>query len=31
MDRLAHRAHHVAMKGDSYRKKTRPRNQSPEH
>lgn len=30
MDRLAHRAHHVAMKGDSYRKKTRPKNQSPE-
>lgn len=28
MDRLAHRAHHVAMKGDSYRKKTRPKNQS---
>jgi DNA replication protein DnaC len=31
MDRLAHRAHHIAMKGESYRKKTRPRNQSPEH
>jgi DNA replication protein DnaC len=31
MDRLAHRAHHVAMKGDSYRKKSSPRNQSPEH
>jgi DNA replication protein DnaC len=28
MDRLAHRAHHVAMKGDSYRKKTRPKNQT---
>ena len=24
MDRLAHRAHHIAMKGESYRKKTRP-------
>ena len=31
MDRLAHRAHHIAMKGESYRKKTRPKNQSPEH
>jgi DNA replication protein DnaC len=31
MDRLAHRAHHVAMKGESYRKKTRPKNQLPEH
>ncbi len=27
MDRLAHRAHHIAMKGESYRKKTRPKNQ----
>jgi len=25
MDRLAHRAHHIAMKGESYRKKTKPR------
>ena len=31
MDRLAHRAHHVAMKGESYRKKTRPRNPSPDN
>ena len=31
MDRLAHRAHHIAMKGESYRKKTRPRNQSSDH
>lgn len=31
MDRLAHRAHHVAMKGESYRMKTRPKSQSPEH
>jgi DNA replication protein DnaC len=31
MDRLAHRAHHVAMKGESYRKKTRPKTKSPEH
>lgn len=31
MDRLAHRAHHIAMKGESYRKKTRPKNQSQEH
>ena len=31
MDRLAHRAHHIAMKGESYRKKTRPKNQAPEH
>lgn len=31
MDRLAHRAHHIAMKGESYRMKTRPKNQSPEH
>ena len=30
MDRLAHRAHHVALKGESYRKKSRPRNQSSE-
>lgn len=31
MDRLAHRAHHIAMKGESYRKKTRPKTKSPEH
>lgn len=31
MDRLAHRAHHVAMKGESYRKKSRPRNPSPDN
>ena len=31
MDRLAHRAHHITMKGDSYRKKTRPKNQASEH
>jgi DNA replication protein DnaC len=31
MDRLAHRAHHIAMKGESYRKKTRPKNQLQEH
>nr|MDP2192325.1 IS21-like element helper ATPase IstB [Rhodoferax sp.] len=31
MDRLAHRAHHIAMKGESYRMKTRPKYQSPEH
>jgi len=30
MDRLAHRAHHIATKGESYRKKTRPKNQAPE-
>lgn len=30
MDRLAHRAHHIAMKGESYRKKTRPKNQPAE-
>ena len=31
MDRLAHRTHHIAMKGDSYRKRTRPKTKSPEH
>ena len=30
MDRLAHRAHHIAMKGESYRKKTRPKDQPTE-
>ena len=28
MDRLAHRAHHIAMKGESFRKKTRPQKPS---
>ena len=27
LDRLAHNAHHVVMKGDSYRKRTRPQSQ----
>jgi len=31
MDRLAHRAHHVAMKGESYRRKASPRNPSPDN
>jgi len=31
MDRLAHQAHHIAMKGDSYRKKSRPKTQQGDH
>jgi DNA replication protein DnaC len=29
LDRLAHKAHHIVMKGDSYRAKTRPQSSVP--